>query len=175
MPTLQELFRDRAALDLALHEIVSVCPMELRLAMVADPHGPREIAAFQRARDRFLEIGNLPAILFRAGLAAGVIAQELHTLLEEGGNNAELRFTDDSAVVVAGSRGPVIRPVAAIARVLADALVISEVNADTLWRSFVHLMRDHYRRPTFFRLRVERNGTIRLLRPADAATQPSNA
>ncbi|MDP3771701.1 MAG: hypothetical protein Q8R16_05355 [bacterium] len=174
MPTLQEIFRDQAALDLALHEIISACPTELRLAMVTDPQGPREIAAFQRTRDRFPEIGNLPTILFRAGLAAGIIACELHALLEDGGDNARLRFSDD-LIVVDGPGGPTIPAVVTITRRIANDLVISEVSAAYLWQSFVHLMREHYRRPTFFHLRVERGGTMRLLRPAHAATQPTNA
>lgn len=175
MPTLQELFRDRAALDLALHEIISVTPVELRLAMVAEPRGPREIAALQRARDRYPEIGGLPAIVFRAALAAGIIARELHTPLEEEGEHGELHFTDDGTTVVNGPRRQVTRPAATISHLLANALVISEVNADTLWRAFVHLMRDHYHRPTFFGLRVERGGTIRLLRPASAPASPPSA
>lgn len=173
VPTLQDLFQDRAALDLALHELLSVIPMSLRPAMAEEPHGPREVAALQRMRDCCPEIGGLPTIVFRAGLAAGIISRELHALLEDGGDGAVLRFTNDGAIIVDGPSGPVTQLAAVIIRRIANALVISEVNADTLWRSFVHLMRDHYRRPTFFRLRVERGGTLRLLRPENAAAQPS--
>lgn len=175
MPTIEELFKDRAALDLALRELLSVMPVELRIAMSAAPqHGAREVHAFEQTRAHYAEIGELPALMFRAALAAGIISRELHTLLEQGGDGAMLRFNDDDAIIVDGPCGSSTRLATAMARILADALVISEVNADTLWQSFVHLMRDHYRRPTFFRLRVERNGSLRLLRPASAAAQSSS-
>lgn len=172
MPTLEELFQDRAALDLALRELISVMPVELRIAMSAAPHhGPREVAAFEQTREHYAVIGELPALMFRAALAAGIISRELHTLLEDGGDGATLRFNDDNAIIVDDPSGSSTRLATAMAGMLSDALVISEVNAAFLWQSFVHLMRTHYHRPTFFRLRVERNGNIRLLRPASASAQ----
>lgn len=174
VPTLEELFQDRAALDLAMRELLSVMPVELRTAMATEPRGPREIAAFQQMCEHYAAIGELPALMFRTALAAGIISRELHAFLEEGGENTALRFSDDCAAVVDGSCGPAIRRAEAIVRTLADALVISEVNAAFLWQSFVHLMCTHYRRPTFFRLRVEHDGSIRLLRPAHATAQSTN-
>lgn len=174
MPTLEELFQDRAALDLALRELLSVMPVELRIALAAAPHhGAREVHAFEQMREHYAVIGALPALMFRAALAAGIISRELHTLLEEGGDGATLQFNDDNAIVVEGSHGQSTRLATTMAGILADALVISEVNAAFLWQSFVHLMCTHYRRPTFLRLRVERNGSIRLLRPASVAAQSS--
>lgn len=179
MPTPEELFRDRAALDLALHDFISTFPVGLHCTMFTEPRAPRDAAALQRMRKLHPEIGELPTIMFRTGLAAGIIARELHMLLEGGGDDAVLRFTENGMIVVNGARGQMIQPAAAIVRILESELrpsiVVPSIVAKFLWRSFVQLMRTHYRRPTFFCLRVERNGSLRLLRPANATAQPTNA